>query len=174
MRVNLQNKVAMHSVKHELNCKEIYNKLSKCPKADPILNYSIIHKEIMQAKDKHVPIKIMTFNKCKHKHSAWITQSLLKYIKYQDSLYEELKMFNSNSPNYEVILTNFKTLNSVLKKNIRAAKKNYFELCFNRSKYDIRNTWKIINNILSKNKANKIFNFKENGINITDTSNITN
>ena len=44
-------------------------------------------------------------------------------MKYQDSFYKQLEITNSNSTNYEVILTNFKTFNSILKKNIRAAKK---------------------------------------------------
>ena len=63
---------------------------------------------------------------------------------------------------------------SILKKNIHAAKKHYFELCVNHSKNDIRNTWKCIHEILSKNKANKIFYFKDNGINITDKTDIAN
>ena len=49
-----------------------------------------------------------------------------------------------------------------------------YELCFKRSKNDIRNTWKIINEILSKNKANKILYFKENGINITNKTDTAN
>ena len=77
----------------------------------------------MRAKHKHMPIKIMKFNKYKHKYSTWITEGLLKSMKYQDSLYKQLEITNSNSTNYEVILTNYKTFNSILKKNTRAAKK---------------------------------------------------
>ena len=89
--VNVQHNVAMHSVKNEINSDEMYNKLKKCPKADPNLNYSIIHEEIMRAKDKHMPIKIMKYNKYKHKHSKWITCGLLNSIKYRDSLYKKYK-----------------------------------------------------------------------------------
>ncbi len=46
--------------------------------------------------------------------------------------------------------------NGILKKGIRAAKQIYFELCFKRFKNDIRNTWKTINDILSKTKYKKI------------------
>ena len=52
--------------------------------------------------------------------------------------------------------------------------KSYFESCFKHSKNDIRNTCKIINEILSKNKANSIFYFKENGIDRTDKTDIAN
>ena len=34
----------------------MYNKENKCPKADPNLNYNMIHQVIKRAEDKHVPI----------------------------------------------------------------------------------------------------------------------
>ena len=43
VRVDLQNKEAMHSVKNEIKSEEIYNKLNKYYKADPNLNYNIIN-----------------------------------------------------------------------------------------------------------------------------------
>ena len=119
-----------------------------------------------------MPIKIMKFNKYKHKHYTYIIQGLLKYIIYRDSLNKQLKMSNSNSTNYEVILTNFETFNSILKKNIRAAKKVILSYALFQN--DTRNTWKIINEVLSNDKANKLFYFKENYINITDKTGIAN
>ena len=93
VRVNLQNQIAVHNVKKkELNSENIYNKLSKYPKADPNLNYNIIHEEIMRAKDKHMPTKNVKFNRYKHKYSTWITQGLIKSIKYRDSLYKQLNI----------------------------------------------------------------------------------
>ena len=85
-------------------------------------------------------------------------------------------MSNSNSSNYEVILTDFKALSSILKKNIRAAKNIILSYSLIVPKNDIRNTWKIINEILSKNKASKILIlfFKENSIDITNKTDIAN
>ena len=57
-------------------------------------------------------------------------------------------MSDPNSPDYETTNTIFKTYNSILKRNIRAAKQIYFESRFNRFKNDIRNTWKTVNEIL--------------------------
>ena len=48
VRVDLQNKVAMHSINNEINSEEIYKKINKCSKAGRNLNYNIIHEEIMQ------------------------------------------------------------------------------------------------------------------------------
>ena len=140
----------------------------------PNLNYNIMHEEIMRAKNKYMPIKTMKFNKYKHKNSTWITQGLLKSIRYRDTLYKQLKMSDPNSPDYETTNTILKTYNSILKRNIRAAKQIYFESRFNRFKNDIRNTWKTINEILSKNKEKKTSStiFKENGTSITDKTDI--
>ena len=85
-----------------------------------------MHEEIMRAKNKDMPIKIMKFNKYKLKNSTWITQGLLKSIRYRDILYKQLKMSDPKSPDYETANTILKTYNSILKRNIHAAKKNYF------------------------------------------------
>lgn len=83
-------------------------------------------------------------------------------------------MSNPNLPKYEVLLTNLKTYNSILKKNIRTAKQMYFESRFNRHKDDIRNTWKTIHEFISKNNTNNTFLFKSNGKTITDKTVIAN
>ena len=121
----------MQKVKIEIDSYNCYNKLHKHQNEDPNLNYNIMHEEIMRAKNKYMPIKTMKFNKCKHKNSTWITQGLLKSIRYRDTLYKQLKMSDPNSPDYETTNTILKTYNSILKRNIRAAKQIYFESRFN-------------------------------------------
>ena len=91
------------------------------------------------------------FNRYKHKKSAWITQGILTSIRYRDKMYKQLKLTNPTSGNYETIKINLKTYNTILKKNIRAAKQVYFESRFSLFRNDIRNTWKTINECLSKN-----------------------
>ena len=78
-------------------CWEIYvpyNKLNKSLNADTNINYEIIHDEIARAKNKCMPSKIVKFKKYKHKKSSWITQGLLKSIRYRDQLYKKLKLSN--------------------------------------------------------------------------------
>ena len=81
-----------------------------------------------------MPCKLIKFNKHKHKKSKWITQGLLKSIRSRDKLYARLKRF--------------RTYNIILKRCIRTAKTLYFEITFQKFKYDIRNTWKTLNDIL--------------------------
>ena len=132
----------MISVMNEIKSGNIYDKLNKNPTADPNCNYDIKYKEITRAKTTHMPNKLVTFNRYKHKKSAWITHGLLTSIRYRDKMYKQLKLTDPSSNNYETIKINLKTYNTILKKNIRAAKQIYFESGFSLSKNDIRNTWK--------------------------------
>ena len=136
---------AMLNVKQEIKSEELYNKLSKSHSADINLNYGIIHDEIVRAKNKHMPCKLVKFNKYKHKKSTWITQGLLKSIRYRDKLYKQLRLSNPSSPHYNTLSINLKTYNLILKKSIMSAKQMYYESCFNRYGNDIRGTWKTIN-----------------------------
>ena len=70
----------MLNVKQEIKSEELYNTFSKSRPADIHLNDGIMHDEIIRAKNKHMPGKLVKFNKYKHKKSTWITQGLLKLI----------------------------------------------------------------------------------------------
>ena len=118
----------------------------------------------------------MKFNKYKHKKSTWITQGLLASIRHRDKLYKQIKLTNPDSPEHEMLLINLKTYNVILKRSFRIAKQSYFETRFNQFKFDIKNTWKTINEILSKSKTNKSFPtyFKESNSIMTDKLEIAN
>ena len=61
---------AMLNVRHEIQSEEFYSKLGKSCTADIHLNYEMINDEILRAKNKHMPCKLVKFNKYKHKKSA--------------------------------------------------------------------------------------------------------
>ena len=138
----------------------------------------MINDEILRAKNKHMPCKLVKFNKYKHKKSAWITLGLLKSIRYRDKLYKQLRLSNPNSLHYDTLTgkLNLKTYNLILRKSIISAKQMYYESRFNRIGNDIRRTWKTINEILTKNQTKNKFPtvFNDNGSMITDKVNIAN
>ena len=136
----------------------------------------MINDEILRAKNKHMPCKLVKFNKYKHKKSAWITLGLLKSIRYRDKLYKQLRLSNPNSLHYDTLKLNLKTYNMILRKSIISAKQMYYESRFNRIGNDIRRTWKTINEILTKNQTKNKFPtvFNDNGSMITDKVNIAN
>ena len=55
----------MHKVKNEIKAYDTYN-LNKNPNADTNFNYDIIFNDIVRAKDKRMPTKVVTFNKNKY------------------------------------------------------------------------------------------------------------
>ena len=167
---------AMLNVRNEIQSEELYSKLGKSCTADINLNYEMINDDILRAKNKHMPCKLVKFNKYKHKKSTWITQGLLKSIRYRDKLYKQLRLSNPNSLHYDTLKFNLKTYNLILRKSIISAKQTYYESRFNRIGNDIRRTWKTINEILTKNQTQNKFPtvFNDNGSMITDKVNIAN
>ena len=155
VKLNTVHADAMISVMNEIKSGNIYDKLNKNPTADPNCNYDIIYKNITRAKTIHMPNKLIKFYRYKHKKSTWITRGLMTSIRYRDKICKQLKLTDPSSNNYETIKINLKTNNTILKKNIRAAKQIYFESRFSLFKNDIRNTWKTINECLSKNILKK-------------------
>ena len=156
IQINIQTEKAMTQVNNEIIASEIYNKLDKSRSADTNMNYDIIHDAILIAKEKHMPCKLVKFKKYKHKKSKWITQGLLKSIRYRDKLYSKLKKTRPGTQEYNTLNTNLKTYNTILKSSIQAAKNIYFETTFTKFKHDIRNTWKNINEIFYRKKLKEL------------------
>ena len=145
------NSTCLLNIHNDLEEKNIYEKLYKSPMADVNQNYNIMHQEAYTKK------KIVKSNRHKHKLSKWITHGIIKSIKYRDKLYKTLKRTHQESPDYTILKVNLKAFNTLLKKTIRAAKYMYYESNFRRNKTNIRNTWKTINEIISKSPPKNNF-----------------
>ena len=89
IQIIIQTEMAMEKVKNELIECDLYGKLDRptCLFVDINANYDILHNAIKQAKNKHMPCKLIKCNKYKHMKSKWITQGLLKSIRSRDKLY---------------------------------------------------------------------------------------
>ncbi len=176
IRINKQDTEAINHLHNEILKSDLINNLVHNPIEDPNINYNILHDVIENAKNKHMPHKIVKFNRYKHKKSKWITKGILKSIEFRDNLYKKYKMTDPNTPLYVTLKTNLATYNTILKKNIRIAQKDYYENLFNKFKNDIRGTWKTINEILCKTKKKKSFPqfFKDNETVITNKLTIAN
>ena len=120
---------------------------------DPTENLTTLNMLITQAKEKHLPIKLVKFNKHKHKKSNWISTGIIRSITYRDKLYMQLKQVPIDSEMYTHLKTNLKTYQVILKRLIRNAKKAYFQKKFNKYKGDIQNTWQTIKEILNRTRS---------------------
>ena len=106
------------------NPKNFTVNLVKVAQLTYILNYEMINDDILRAKNKHMPCKLVKFNKYKHKKSAWITLGLLKSIRYRDKLYKQLRLSNPNSLHYDTLKLNLKTYNLILKMKLKVKIEN--------------------------------------------------
>ena len=88
--------------------------------------------------DKFLPVKIIKYNKHKQKNSRWITQGIIRSIKFRDKMYSKIKQTPIHAAEYVTLKTNLHTHNAILYRNIRIAKQMYYQASFERNKYDIK------------------------------------
>ena len=63
----------LSNFKHEIETMNLYDKLNKNLFADPTENYNLLSNKLSEAKQLHMPDKIVKYRKHKHKKSTWIT-----------------------------------------------------------------------------------------------------
>ena len=157
--------------KNDFENLETKTKLNNVLKNNPNDSCNSFIEIITNCLDKHFPCKLVKFNKYKHKKSKWITNAIIKSIKYKDRLYIKLKSLSLNSNSYHTSLSNFKTYSKILKQTIQTAKKLYYENCFHTFKTDMKKTWSTINDIINKAKNTSQYP-KEFTINNTSVSDV--
>ena len=87
--------------------------------SDPNTNYNILENLLSSILNKHIPIRRVKLNKYKHKKTDWITNGILKSIKFRDNLYNRMKQINQDSVEYIHIKINLATYNRILTFSIR-------------------------------------------------------
>jgi len=152
VKITKQNTESVYNFNHEIASSFETNIFLIDTNQDPNINYNKLHNIIEYAKNKHMPIKVVRFNRHKHKKSPWITQGIIHSIQYRDDLYKAHKMTDPTSAEHDRQKNNLKTFNAILKRSVRLSKRNYYETIFNKLKNDIKGTWKTINGILNKTK----------------------
>ena len=138
------------------------------------MNYNKFVNTILQIKEKHLPTKLVKFNKYKHKFSPWVTNSILRSIKYKDKLYKTLKSTEQNDPQYQITKYNLKIYSRILDKVIHQRKRDYYHNLFDRFKANTRKTWDTIKSVLNINKKKRDFPlfFKVNSTKVTNKAEI--
>ena len=97
------------------------------------------------AKDKHLPMKSVRYQKRKHKKSKWMTTGILNSINTKDGLYKTLLKTGTNNDDYRVAKANFKRYRDILRNSIKRAKMLYYKRTFNLYQNDVKKTWTLIN-----------------------------
>ena len=147
---------ARQNFRSNIEKSNILDLLGHYPYQDPNTNHSILHDKRMKL--KKLPIRFKKFDKHKHRGNTWITKGMIKSIKYKGQLYRALKGTAQSDLSYTVREHNLSAYNKILKKSIREGKIQDNNAEFEKSKHDIKKTWKTIADIV------QIFNIKPNGI----------
>ena len=150
--VHRQDPDSVRSFIEDIATSQVLHNLNNDLLVDPNETYDLIEKVILDAKNKHLPSKVVRFNKYKHKKNPWMTSGILKSIKGRDKLYLQLKSTKPDSPLYIERKTNLSTRNSIINRLITEAKTTYYNREFQKYQSDIKNTWKVINSILNRDK----------------------
>ena len=150
IEVKQTSHVSINNFKNEIADSDIYSEINRDIDSDPNINYDIIHNILKSATKQHLAPKIVKFNKRRHKKSQWITQGIVKSISYRDKLYKPYKTTPTNTDAHERIKINLNTYNKILKSNIRMAKRNHYYSLFEKYKYNIKNTWTNIKDLLQQ------------------------
>ena len=119
---------------------------------NPNENYDTFHFHVQDLKNKHLPYKLVKFNKYKHKGSNWISRGVINSIKYRDEIYRKLKKTEKSSVLHDEVKQKLKVYNSILKKTIRESKLSHYNKAFDDNKSNMRKTWAIINELICKTK----------------------
>ena len=114
---------SMHAFVNELNELNIYDQLQSAIDTNPQENYDTFIKLLSSAKNKHLPMRIVRFNKKKHKKAKWLTNGILEFNDYKKTL----------------------------RRSINEAKQLYYKRTFELYRNDIKQTWSVIKHILQKN-----------------------
>ena len=106
----------MHVFVNELNELNIYDQLQSALDTNPQENYDTFIKLLSSAKNKHLPKRIVRFNKKKHKKAKWLTNGILKSINTKDKMYKKLMKADNLD---EVMYANLKAEFNDYKKTLR-------------------------------------------------------
>ena len=63
--------------------------------------------------DRYMPMKKIRLNKYKHKKTEWITNGILKSIKFKDNLYKRMKLSVVGRVERTVLKHNLSVYNSI-------------------------------------------------------------
>ena len=152
VKQRLNTREAYGRLKQELVDNDVTNMMDNDPYCNPNYNYDILHNHLIKLKNKHLPYRMVKFDKYKHKGNKWITHGILRSIKHRDELYKELSCTFRTSDIYLVLKNKLNTFNKMLSKTIREAKMSYYKHEFDNNRSNVRKTWNTINEILCKTK----------------------
>ena len=156
--INIQktDPISVDNFVNELREQNIYERMHQPLDTNPNDNYEIFITQFQLAKNKHLPIKRVRYQKRKHKKSKWMTTGILNSINTKDGLYKTLLKTDTNSDDYRIAKANFKRYREILRNSIKRAKMLYYKRTFNLYQNDVKKTWTLIKETLQQKKKQEL------------------
>ena len=119
----------------------------------------------------HCPLKSIKVSNRKTVRKLWVTTSILNSIRTKDKLYK--KFITKPTTENKLKYTKYR---NILNNLLRAAKKSHITAEIELNKFNMKETWKTLNNVLGRNKQTKLPDFFKDpdGNKITDSNKIAN
>lgn len=176
IEIDVIEKDADRKFKDKFHNQHLHAKLDQDVNSDPSTNFNMLTTEINVCRSTFYTKKRVKYNRRKHKYSQWITKGILNSINRKNKMYIQLMTIKDDDTKYNEIKSNLQNLKREIKKLIRKAKKNYYSASFAKYNSNIKETWKLLTNILNKNcnKHRNIYELIVNGNKITDKCELSN
>ena len=123
---------------NELREQTIYDRMYQPLDNNPNDNYEIFIALFQLAKNKHLAMKTVRYQKRKYKKSKWMTTGILNSINTKDGLYKTLLKTDTNTGDYQVAKANFKCYREILRNSIKRGKMLYYKRTFNIYQNDVK------------------------------------
>ena len=138
---------------------------------NPETSYSNFINKTTELLNTHCPLKSTKISNRKSVRKPWITTSILKSIRTKDKLYK--KFISKPTTDNKLKYTKYR---NILNNLLRAAKKSHITAEIELNKFNMKETWKTLNNVLGRNKQIKLPDFFKDldGNKITDSKVIAN
>ena len=98
----------------------------------------VIFNKCIQTLKNNTTVKQIKFNKFKHKNNPWMSEGLLKSIRFRDKMHLKLKSSRQTAEQDANLKTNIKTYNKIIKRLIRKIKRQYMATKFEQCKSNIK------------------------------------
>ena len=138
---------------NELREDNIYDRMHQPLDTNPNDNYEIFITHFQLAKDKHLPMKSVRYQKRKHKKSKWMTTGILNSINTNDGLYKTLLKTGINNDDYRIAKANFKRYRDILRNSIKKAKMLYCTRTFNLYQNNVKKLGHLVKRLYNRKKA---------------------
>jgi hypothetical protein len=146
--------------KHALEVHNWSNIISLCDQ-DIHIAYDSFINEITTIYNACFPLKQTKFNKYKHKGSQWITHAIINKIEKRDKLSRKI-LKSKPGQGKSKLMEEYKALRDSVSKDVREAKKSYYNRIFTEAGNNMKTMWSHINEVTKKPKESPLSVFAHN------------